>query len=293
MMASITSPQDVSAAFSNHDGQEPFPFRRIVSVSFSAFDPFLPITDEKQRVSSIETEYIGLKSSISGTASVSDAIDSEAVFESFVRAANKCGQGVRLSRWRKALESLSTDPIFSESGIANIAQSENDATLYREVFSRLSSGHMLILLTVTRLVAATEERTLILLDEPEAHLHPPLLSAFVRCLCELLIDRNAVAVVATHSPVVLQEVPSSCAQILTRTGGAVSVHRPEMETFGESVGQLTAEVFGLEVVQAGFHRFITDVASKYLSYEEALQAFDGKLGSVGRSLLRIYYINRG
>lgn len=46
-----------------------------------------------------------------------------------------------------------------------------------------------------------------LIDEPEGHLHPPLLSAFVRALSELLVNRNGVAIIATHSPVVLQEVP--------------------------------------------------------------------------------------
>jgi ABC-type transport system involved in cytochrome c biogenesis ATPase subunit len=293
MVACITNPQDASAKFENLINAEPFPFRRIVSVSFSAFDPFIPVPEEKQRMSNIEHEYIGLKSEIPDTGSVRHAIDSDAVFQSFVDAAYKCGQGVRRARWKQSLESLRADPIFSENGIANIALPENDPAQYRKWFERLSSGHMLILLTVTRLVAATEERTLILLDEPEAHLHPPLLSAFVRCLCEMLIDRNAVAVVATHSPVVLQEVPSSCAHIITRIGGAISVHRPEMETFGESVGRLTAEVFGLEVVQSGFHRFIVDLASRYNTYEEALRAFGGHLGSQGRALLRMRFLRAG
>jgi hypothetical protein len=38
---------------------------------------------------------------------------------------------------------------------------------------------------------------------------PPLLAAMMRALSDLLVDRNGVAVVATHSPVVLQEVPAS------------------------------------------------------------------------------------
>jgi ABC-type cobalamin/Fe3+-siderophores transport system ATPase subunit len=292
MAACITNPRGANAGFANLFDTEPFPFRRIVSVSFSAFDPFVPMPEDTQRESRIEHEYIGLKSMIpdTGTGSARHAIDSDAVFKTFIDAAYKCGQGVRRDRWRQSLESLGTDPIFSESGIANIALPENDPAQYRQWFERLSSGHMLILLTVTRLVAATEERTLILLDEPEAHLHPPLLSAFVRCLSQMLINRNAVAVVATHSPVVLQEVPSTCAHIITRTGGSISVHRPEMETFGESVGRLTAEVFGLEVVQSGFHRFIVELASSHTTYDEALQAFGGHLGSVGRALLRVHFL---
>lgn len=293
MVECMTRPQDAKAAFANLFDSAPFPFRRIVSVSFSAFDPFMPVSEATQCVSNIEHEYIGLKNEAPATGSDRHAIDSDAVFQSFVDAAYKCGQGVRRARWRQALEALGADPMFSQNGIANIALPNNDPAKYRHWFERLSSGHMLILLTVTRLVAATEERTLILLDEPEAHLHPPLLSAFVRCLSELLINRNAVAIVATHSPVVLQEVPSRCAHIMTRIGGSTSAHRPEMETFGESVGRLTAEVFGLEVVSSGFHRFIVDLASSHSSYEEALQRFDGHLGSVGRALMRMHFLNKG
>jgi predicted ATP-dependent endonuclease of OLD family len=67
------------------------------------------------------------------------------------------------------------------------------------LFNKLSSGHKVVLLTTTRLVETVEERTLVLLDEPEAHLHPPLLAAFVRALSDLLINRNGVAIIATPS----------------------------------------------------------------------------------------------
>jgi hypothetical protein len=125
----------------------------------------------------------------------------------------------------------------------------------------------------------------VLLDEPEAHLHPPLLSAFIRALSDLLVDRNAVALIATHSPVVLQEVPRGCVWKLRRTGQSlVNVERPEIETFGENVGILTREVFGLEVSQSGFHRLLQDAVEQDLSYEEVVRKFDGALGSEARGL---------
>ena len=132
---------------------------------------------------------------------------------------------------------------------------------------------------------------MILLDEPEAHLHPPLLSAFVRCLSDLLVDRNAVAVVATHSPVVLQEVPSSCVHMLYRSGTTIDVYRPDFETFGEGVGRLTSEVFKHEVTESGFHRLLRQVAESSESYEEALAAFHGQLGGLARALLRTMMTN--
>lgn len=41
-----------------------------------------------------------------------------------------------------------------------------------------------MLLSITKLVEFVEERSLVLMDEPEAHLHLPLLSAFVRALSD-------------------------------------------------------------------------------------------------------------
>ncbi|MDK7046806.1 AAA family ATPase, partial [Escherichia coli] len=93
----------------------------------------------------------------------------------------------------------------------------------------------------------------VLIDEPESHLHPPLLSAFIRALSDLLLDRNGLSIIATHSPVVLQEVPKRCVWKINRSRLSTESRRPDIETFGENVGILTREVFGLEVVKSGFH----------------------------------------
>ena len=61
--------------------------------------------------------------------------------------------------------------------------------------------------------------------------------------------------------------------------------RPELETFGENVGILTREVFGLEVVQTGFHRLISDAVQQG-GYEQAIARFGGRLGGEARSLAR-------
>ena len=127
---------------------------------------------------------------------------------------------------------------------------------------------------------------LVLLDEPESHLHPPLLSAFIRALSDLLVNRNGVAIITTHSPVVLQEVPSRCVWRLRRAGDSVTAERPDIETFGENVGTLTSEVFGLEVTNSGFHRMIAEAAAGRVSYAEVLELFGGQLGSEARALLQ-------
>jgi predicted ATP-dependent endonuclease of OLD family len=143
-----------------------------------------------------------------------------------------------------------------------------------------------VLLTITRLVESVEERSLVLLDEPEAHLHPPLLAAFIRALSDLLINRNGVAVIATHSPVVLQEVPQQCAWKLRRSGLTLVAERPEIETFGENVGVLTREVFGLEVTRSGFHKMIEDAIEAGADYADIQQRFGGQLGAEAQTIAR-------
>ena len=123
------------------------------------------------------------------------------------------------------------------------------------------------------------------MDEPEAHLHPPLLAAFVRALSDLLINRNGVAIIATHSPVVLQEVPRSCVWKIVRHGRAAEASRPEIETFAENVGVLTREIFGLEVTRSGFHKMLADAVGDEVQIEDVLAKFDNKVGAEGRALI--------
>lgn len=270
-------------------------FSRVVSVAFSAFDEFEPLRQTDDGIETLAYDYIGLKRvhpSKTGTLKGSRALATE-----FGTSVREClAGGARLSRWRRALQMLEGDPIFAEKEVAELAnESRGDSDIReaaRDLFHGLSSGHKIVLLTVTRLVETVEEATLVLIDEPESHLHPPLLAAFVRALSDLLENRNGVAIIATHSPVVLQEVPASCVWKLRRSGWEMAADRPEIETFGENVGILTQEVFGLEVTASGFHKTLTEAATSGMTYDEVVELFDDQLGGEARSLLRAIILSR-
>jgi len=265
-------------------------FANLVSVTFSAFDNFEPLRENRDKTVGIKYSYVGLKRLSTRGKNANPAPKTPTMLATeFVKSVRACRQGSRLVRWQRSLEMLEADPIFKEAEVASLADDsgnklfDNEA---RKVFDKLSSGHKIVLLTMTRLVETVEERTLVLLDEPEAHLHPPLLSAFVRALSDLLIYRNGVAIIATHSPVVLQEVPKSCAWKLRRIGSEAIVERPEIETFGENAGVLTREIFGLEVTQSGFHRLLQTAVERGRSFESTMDMFDNKLGAEARAILR-------
>jgi ABC-type cobalamin/Fe3+-siderophores transport system ATPase subunit len=272
-------------------------FANLVSVSFSAFDRFGPLDDSKEALS-IKYSYIGLKILPARSASTeaksqppieqTTAKNPEDLTDDFVSSVRHCREGMRRRRWRNSLETLESDPIFKEADVTVLTELEDaEAADYaKRTYELLSSGHKIVLLTITRLVEAVDERTLVLMDEPEVHLHPPLLAAFVRCLSDLLVRRNGVAIVATHSPVVLQEAPRSCVLILRRSGRQVNAERPSIETFGENVGILTNEVFGLEVTHSGFHKILEAVVQEAGSYSDTLSRFNGQLGAEARAIAR-------
>lgn len=271
-------------------------FANLISVSFSAFDPFVPPSKAMISASKIGYSYIGLKRPISDRVQNSNAAELPETYsrgeltQQFVDSAYACRKGLRGERWASALAILEADPLFAEAKVRELLSNVDDDD-WKEKASRLfrllSSGHGVVLLTMTRLVELVDERSLVLLDEPEGHLHPPLLSAFVRALSGLLTKRNGVAIIATHSPVVLQEVPRSCVWYMFRSGHDVWADRPERETFAENVGVLTRDVFGLEVNKSGFHQLIENAAkSTDGTFDAILERFGSQLGGEGMALAR-------
>ena len=262
-------------------------FSGLVSVSFSAFDPFDPPEEQPDPSKGTCYFYVGLKS-------IAD--DSGALLKSqrdladeFVESLSLClSEKSRGSRWLEAIRNLKSDDNFAEMNLVQLFDLGREALgeAARSFLKRMSSGHAIVLLTITKLVARVDEKTLVLFDEPESHLHPPLLSALIRSLSGLLSSRNAIAIIATHSPVVLQEIPKSCVWKITRSGLSSEWRRPEVETFGENVGTLTREVFGLEVAKSGFNALLLSEAERATTYEQVIEAFNGQLGFEGRAILR-------
>ncbi len=270
------------------DNHDEWDFAGLVSVSFSAFDEF----EAPPNVANLKLRagFVGLRGSEEVDGQFREALKTKNdLAVDFVNSFTKCREEPRRTRWLKAVRSLATDPLFAEVAVERFLEFEGVGwqELVAHAFKKLSSGHSIVLLTTTRLVELVDERTLVVLDEPEGHLHPPLLSAFVRSVSDLLVSRNGVALISTHSPVVLQEVPMSCVWMLRRTRTVSVVERPSMETFGESSGVLTREIFGLEVSNSGFHQMVSAIANEPdRTYEEVETRFNGQLGSVAKILAR-------
>ncbi|WP_444918755.1 AAA family ATPase [Microbulbifer sp. JMSA003] len=289
----FSTPSDFIGTTTLHEGY----FSGVVSVAFSAFDPFTPPADQPNDSAGMRYYYIGLKKRVT-----LQGLDQWNLKEKndlcidFTESLKLCfALMAKRNRWINAVIKLESDFNFAEMSLRQLIndydedvsnEKFNFSKKAKKLFDRMSSGHAIVLLTITKLIETVEEKTLVLIDEPESHLHPPLLSAFTRALSDLLVNRNGVAIIATHSPVVLQEVPKSCVSILRRTRLVLNVDRPEGETFAENVGVLTREVFGLEVSKSGFHDLLAGSVDEGKNFEEIEEEYQHQLGFEGKAVLR-------
>lgn len=253
-------------------------FVNVVHVSYSAFDK----SDEvAESVSDTKVHTVGLSKTLSSQ---------------FTESFWICSKEPKRKRLVAAISTLErADPLLADvalSELLSLNSRVDDFELIKR-FESMSSGHKIAILTVTSLVELVEEQSLVLFDEPEVHLHPPLLSALTRTISDLIIDRNGVAIIATHSPVVLQEVPKSCVWRLQRSGQDLRASRLNTETFGESVSRLTSEVFDLNVRKTGYHAMLNELIDSAGSIDKVLSALDNQLGDEGRFILSSLAYSQG
>lgn len=240
----------------------------VVAISFSAFDDFIiPDSVVSDRFKYV---YCGLKSLTGSVTSRAEIVDSE-VASRFLP--------LDVEARRLALESLrpTLDPEYDWDGAC-----ESGAV----PFTDLSAGQRIVLSIASELLQSLSNRVLVLMDEPEIHLHPQLLSGLLAWTDELLKERDSFAIVATHSPIVVQQALASSVFILRRTGTYPSVGRPTIETFGANLTEIVREVFEDRAGDRSYETVLDRLWEEHGSVEAVSDLFDGRLGLNAEIYLR-------
>ncbi len=271
----------------------PPPFKTVVVVSYSAFDTFVipgQTAVEKQRLQEsgelFGYVYCGLRER------ADDDDDGEPAYrlrtpaeikEEFLAALRRVVAADRLPELIEILTPLLRDASFQRIGLTQIFANRDEDDV-ADLFRDLSSGHKVVLKILTELTAhiARSGPTLVLIDEPETHLHPPLLAAFLKSVRLCLETFNGFAIIATHSPVVLQETPARYVRVMRRQGSVNTLDAPTIETFAENIGVITQEVFNLSDGATDWHETLGSLATQS-SLEEIEEMFESRLGFAARS----------
>lgn len=134
----------------------------------------------------------------------------------------------------------------------------------------LSSGQRSLVLFCTRLMTASAGGALVLVDEPENHLHPYFITLMIQTLARTLQATGSRALVVTHSPFVVREFDKSTVKVMkTSPEGVPEILRPSLQTFGGDVSMISDYVFEDEAIRKGFQN----------SIDRAIRAQQGRSGS--------------
>ncbi len=186
--------------------------RRVVVISFSAFDRFT-----RPRETDGSYSYYGLRRPAGAVAHS----ESAAARSPHRRREDIVDLGYSFFRLERSLEEIRRRGEEEERRWRDMVTGTGffcDLPYVRDPFLKgispflddlrdAGSGHQMLIFVATAIIESVDPGTVIIFDEPELHFHPNLLSTLLRLLYDALEQNDAYAVVATHSPIVVQEIP--------------------------------------------------------------------------------------
>jgi len=239
-------------------------FNKIIAVSYSAFDKFKRPRSKR----SFSYKYCGLKDD-------SGFMTPKKLENIYKQACDRISQKSRIHHWNAVLSIIIVPDILE-----NIYEDLFTQKLFSKVAHNsdgtLSSGQSILMYVITEIIANIREDSLILFDEPEMHLHPNAISKLIIMMNYLLKNFNSYAILATHSPIILQEIPSMNVRVFERIGNTPIVRGLDIESFGENLTVITKAVFETINTEQNYRKVLKNLATKH-SFEEVQIMFNNRL----------------
>ena len=266
---------------------------KVIVVSYSIFDRFflpdqIDIPANRSRHEYISKDlkyvYIGLRERMTSNKENKNASSKDATriagpvafARRFTNALQKLKESDRFEQWQEIMA-----PILREADF--ICEDDLPDANSRARFRRLGAGHKATLSMLTSLFAELQDDSLVVIDEPENHLHPTLLSAMLHVLREMLKSTNSYAVISTHSPVVVQEIPAKYVQVMTKVNNQAQVVPLRRESFGTSIDTLISEIFGLTYQMPSYVDILRGLARSKVPLEQVEKELGEGLSVEARS----------
>ncbi|MFV0594084.1 MAG: AAA family ATPase [Shewanella sp.] len=154
-------------------------------------------------------------------------------------------------------------------------------------YDNFSSGQKILFKMITDFLSSVEKDDLVLIDEPETYLHPQGVSNFYHCLNKLLSYTQSYCILATHSPILIQETPSKYINIISNVGSNIKAKKPRTETLGQGLNSIINEVFKVELDDLSFFDTLQSFYERNVSLQELEQILGNSLDFSAKS----YYMS--
>lgn len=169
----------------------------------------------------------------------------------FVTSLNKAFENITISLLLKNGSYCSINDLDKNRGEAhrlelfsNLDYSSEPFVFSEGTHSPLSSGQLTFFKFALLSSLFIENGSFVLMDEPETHMHPNLISDFINLLDFLLEKTGSFALLATHSAYLVREVSREQVHVFkVDEEKNISIVQPRLRTFGANVDRISEFVF--------------------------------------------------
>lgn len=282
-----TLPKDLSSmSDENFHPRKPL-LSKVISFSESNFDNFIQ-AESNSRLNYIHCGMVKRESDVNVPKSKVE------LTREILDAYTKIKQYGRINHLRDILESLINKELLTTLFRYTDKKYELLESSLPDVMEKMSSGESIMFYLFCMLEAEMRYDSLVLLDEPETHLHPDAISELICSLDDMLMDYESCCIMVTHSPLLIREIPSDCVYVMDRDDNYTMVRKPDIETIGGNLTVLTDDIFGSRGVQKNYKRRLRESAEK-VSYDKLIDSIKSNglpLGLGIELFIRSLYHNR-
>jgi predicted ATPase len=249
----------------NFEPQRPH-FTKIIATSFSYFDNF-ELPDETY----LNYDFIGARSR---SGKFSDRTAYLAVWAAYEKIIL---DELRRDAWIKAISTaLDTATLgFRPEQLFSLEGKKDFSDKVENIFS---SGQKIAFHFLTRVIAIMEPGSLVLFDEPETHLHPNAVGKLLIALRDILKTFDSFCVLSTHSPVIVQEIPSRFIRIFERRQGDIpDIFPPTIECLGENMTNISNYIFHIHQKDEIHKLLLQRLAREFTEAQITDEIFDKRL----------------
>ncbi|NEU61876.1 AAA family ATPase [Paenibacillus sp. ALJ109b] len=142
--------------------------------------------------------------------------------------------------------------------------------------SMLSSGELSMFMRFFDLHEYVNHNSIVLIDEPETHLHPKWIRGYIKTLIDLLGNRKCHVIIATHSPLIVSDVTKNCIIGLKKNKYDIKQFKIDDKTLGLNYEEVLSEIFDLEDFKGEMINEYIDVIDRLLelgNFDKALKIY--------------------
>jgi len=209
-------------------------FSRVITISYSLFDRF----PRPEKTKGFSYYYCGFRGG-------NGFLTQNQINSRFIKAIRLLKISNRIIHFGTYLSLILTEETALEilTDEYDDLRNKSFALFDENDYSKYSSGQIVMILVLAELLAYITDESLLLIDEPETHLHPNSISLFINVINKILKRFNSYAIIATHSPQVVQEVPAKDIVVIERNNDVPGIRPVGLETFGENLNTITQRIF--------------------------------------------------